>query len=31
MITSIRGPLVEATPLRAVIEINGLAYEVNIP
>lgn len=31
MITSIRGPLAEATPLRAVIELNGLAYEVNIP
>ncbi len=31
MITSIRGPLVEATPLRAVIELNGLGYEINIP
>lgn len=31
MITSIRGPLVEATPLRAVIELSGLGYEVNIP
>jgi holliday junction DNA helicase RuvA len=31
MITSIQGLLVEATPLRAVIEINGLGYEVNIP
>lgn len=31
MITSIRGPLTEATPLRAVIELNGLGYEVHIP
>ena len=31
MITSIRGPLAEATPLRAVIELSGLSYEVNIP
>ncbi|EIP97176.1 Holliday junction DNA helicase, RuvA subunit [Opitutaceae bacterium TAV1] len=31
MITSIQGLLTEATPLRAVIEINGLGYEVNIP
>lgn len=31
MITSITGPIVEATPLRAVIELNGLGYEVNIP
>jgi holliday junction DNA helicase RuvA len=31
MITSIKGILAEATPLRAVIEINGLGYEVHIP
>ena len=31
MITSIQGTLVEATPLRAIIELNGLGYEVNIP
>ncbi len=31
MITSIRGPLAEATPLRDVIELSGLSYEVNIP
>jgi Holliday junction DNA helicase RuvA len=31
MITSIQGQLVEATPLRAIIELNGLGYEVNIP
>jgi Holliday junction DNA helicase RuvA len=31
VITSISGPLAEATPLRAVIELNGLGYEVNIP
>lgn len=31
MITSIQGILTEATPLRAVIELNGLGYEVNIP
>jgi holliday junction DNA helicase RuvA len=31
MITSIQGLLVEATPLRAIIELNGLGYEVNIP
>jgi Holliday junction DNA helicase RuvA len=31
MITSIEGVLVEATPLRAVIELNGFAYEVNVP
>ncbi|GAB5560094.1 MAG: Holliday junction branch migration protein RuvA [Synoicihabitans sp.] len=31
MITSIRGPIAAATPLRAVIELNGLGYEVNIP
>ncbi|ATC65437.1 Holliday junction branch migration protein RuvA [Nibricoccus aquaticus] len=31
MITSIQGLLTEATPLRAIIELNGLGYEVNIP
>ncbi len=31
MITSLQGQLVEATPLRAIIELNGLGYEVNIP
>ncbi len=31
MITSIQGILAEASPLRAVIEVNGLGYEANIP
>jgi len=31
MITSIEGVLTAATPLRAVIEIGGFGYEVNIP
>ena len=31
MITYIKGLLVEATPLRAVIEVNGFGYEVIIP
>lgn len=31
MITSIRGVLTESTPLRAVVELNGLGYEVNVP
>ena len=31
MITSIQGTLVSSTPLRAVIELNGLGYEVHIP
>jgi Holliday junction DNA helicase RuvA len=31
MITSIQGTLASATPLRAVIELNGLGYEVHIP
>lgn len=31
MITSIQGKLESATPLRAVIELNGFGYEVNIP
>jgi holliday junction DNA helicase RuvA len=31
MITSIQGTLVAVSPLRAVVEANGLGYEVNIP
>ncbi len=31
MITHLKGILVEATPLRAVIEIGGIGYEVHIP
>lgn len=31
MITSIQGILSAATPLHAIIELNGLGYEVNIP
>lgn len=31
MITSIAGTLIEATPLRAIIELGGFGYEVNIP
>ncbi|MCC5024533.1 MAG: Holliday junction branch migration protein RuvA [Candidatus Synoicihabitans palmerolidicus] len=31
MITFITGLLVEATPLRAIIELNGLGYEINVP
>jgi Holliday junction DNA helicase RuvA len=31
MITSIQGMLTECTPLRAVVELNGFGYEVNIP
>jgi Holliday junction DNA helicase RuvA len=31
MITSIQGLLSECTALRAVVELNGLGYEVNIP
>jgi Holliday junction DNA helicase RuvA len=31
MITSIEGKLAASTPLRAVIELNGLGYEVNVP
>jgi holliday junction DNA helicase RuvA len=31
MITSIQGTLASASPLHAVIELNGLGYEVNIP
>jgi Holliday junction DNA helicase RuvA len=31
MITSIQGTLISASPLLAVVEVNGLGYEVNIP
>ncbi len=31
MITSVHGTLVAASPLSAVVEVNGLGYEVNIP
>ncbi len=31
MITYLSGTLVEATPLRAVVELNGLGYEVHVP
>jgi holliday junction DNA helicase RuvA len=31
MITSIEGKLTAATPLRAIVELNGFGYEVNIP
>lgn len=31
MITSIEGTLTSATPLHAIIELNGFGYEVNIP
>jgi Holliday junction DNA helicase RuvA len=31
VITSIQGILVSAAPLRAVVELNGLGYEVNLP
>lgn len=31
MITSIQGTLVSATPLHAIVELNGFGYEVNIP
>ena len=31
MITSIQGTLTEAGPLRAVLELDGLSYEVNMP
>ncbi len=31
MITYLSGTLIEATPLRAVIELHGIGYEVNIP
>jgi Holliday junction DNA helicase RuvA len=31
MITSIQGTLTAASPLRAVVELNGFGYEVNVP
>ncbi len=31
MITSIQGTLVSATPLQAIIELNGFTYEVHLP
>jgi Holliday junction DNA helicase RuvA len=31
MITSIQGVLAEATPLRAIVEVGGFGYEVNVP
>lgn len=31
MIASLRGTVVSATPLQAVIEVNGIGYEVHIP
>lgn len=31
MITSIQGILTDASPLRAIIEVNGLGYEANVP
>lgn len=31
MITSIQGTLASATPLHAIVELNGFSYEVNIP
>lgn len=31
MITSLQGTLTSATPLHAIIELNGFGYEVNIP
>jgi Holliday junction DNA helicase RuvA len=31
MITSIQGTLASATPLHAIVELDGLGYEVNIP
>ena len=31
MITSIQGTLAAASPLRAVVELNGFGYEVNVP
>ncbi len=31
MIASIQGTLTESTPLRAVVELNGFGYEVNVP
>lgn len=31
MITSIQGTLASSTPLKAVVELNGFGYEVNVP
>ena len=31
MITSIQGTLASATPLHAIVELNGFGYEVNVP
>lgn len=31
MITSIQGTLAESTPLHAIVELNGLGYEVHVP
>lgn len=31
MITSIQGTLVSSAPLRVIVELNGLGYEVNVP
>ncbi len=31
MITSIQGTLTSATPLHAIVELNGFGYEVNVP
>jgi Holliday junction DNA helicase RuvA len=31
MIASIQGTLTESTPLRAIVELNGFGYEVNVP
>jgi len=31
VITSIQGTLISATPLHAIVELNGFGYEVNIP
>lgn len=31
MITSLQGTLAAATPLRAVVELNGIGYEVHVP
>jgi holliday junction DNA helicase RuvA len=31
VITSIQGTLTSATPLHAIVELNGFGYEVNVP
>ena len=31
MIASLRGTLLSTTPLRAVVEVAGVGYEVNVP